>query len=262
MPKTIKKKVHNKPLDVSDIEEIQSIFSKVFEERRKAVLYAVGVIALIGVLGVGLTIRNTSKTDKASLLESQAIEAFYAAVSASDEESEENGDGYADALALFQKASDIKKSTISLFYIAESHLKTGEKDKAMEAYQRFISSYGNSTLTSAVRAKMAAIRMNDEDYTGALADIEGIRDDIVWSDTALIDIADIYERMGKADEAKRSLTELISSFPDSPWVLEAQNRIGKEAETSESTADEESNPADPEPAAPEQNTANPEPASN
>ncbi len=252
MPKTIKKKVRKKDVDVSDIEEIQSIFSKVFEERRKAVLYAVGLIAMIGIIGVGLTIYSTKQAEKALFLEGQAVESFYAAASASDEE-----EGYAKALELFQQANNIKKSETSLFYIAESYLKMGEQDKAIETYRKFINDYGRSTLASAVRAKIANIRMKNKDYTGALAEIENIKDDIIWSDTALIDIADIYDRMGKADEAKQALNELTTSFPDSPWVLEAKNRIGEEKEASESTSDETTNSAEP-----QSNSAEPEPISN
>ncbi len=256
MPKTIKKKTLTHSVGVGDIGEIQSIFSKVFEERRKAVLYAVGVIAMIGLLGGGLIIYNTNKAGKALLIEGQAIKAFYTAQE--NQSSQENENGYSNALKLFQEASDIKKTPISLFYIAESYLKIGEKNKAIEAYQRFLSSYGNSTLASAVRARVAAIRMDDGDYTGALAEMERIKDDVVWSDTALIDMADIYNRMGKADEAKSSLNELISSFPGSPWVLEARNIIGKEDENEGLTKGEATNSAGPELASPESKTALPE----
>jgi len=260
MPKTIKKKTLTHNVGVGDIEEIQSIFSKVFEERRKAVLYAVGVIAMIGLLGGGLVIYNTNKAGKALLIEGQAIKAFYTAAASNQENqgSQEGENAYSNALKLFQEASDIKKTPVSLFYIAESYLKIGEKDKAIEAYQRFLSSYGKSTLASAVRARVAAIRMDDGDYAGALAEMESIKDDVVWSDTALRDMADIYNRMGKADEAKSSLNELISSFPGSPWVLEAKNIIGKEDETSELTKDEATNSAKPELASPESKTASPE----
>ncbi|MBI5143284.1 MAG: tetratricopeptide repeat protein [Nitrospirae bacterium] len=217
------KKHDEKHGEVPDIEEIKSIFSQVYEDRKHAVLIALAAIGIVAVLGIGITYYRSSKAEKASNLESQALTAFYG----SEKNAARTADDYKKALGLFKDAAGSSETPVSLYYLGESQLKTGDKKQAMETFRRFISKFSGSTLASSVHIKMALMLAADGDSSGALKELELVKGDQIGADTALMETANIYDRMSKPDDAKKALRELVSSFPASPWLSEAKGRLGE-----------------------------------
>lgn len=226
MTRVIKKHAE-KHDDVPDIEEIKSIFSQVYEDRKHAVLIALAAIGIVAVLGIGITYYRSSKAEKSSTLESQALTAFYG----SEKNAARTADDYKKALGLFKDAASAAETPVSLYYLGESQLKTGEKKQAMETFKKFISKFSGSTLASSVHIKMALMLAADGDNSGALKELELVKGEQIGADTALVETANIYDKMNKPEDAKKALRELVSSFPASPWLAEAKGRLGEAPKT-------------------------------
>lgn len=216
MPPIIKKRVEAPKESVPDIQEIQSMFSQVFDERRHAVLVALGVIALMAALGIGVTVYRSNKQEKSAGLESQALQAFYDEAATKD---------YTKALSLFEEASAVKQTALASIYTAEANLKAGQTQKAVEGYQNYTSRYAGSILTPLARLRLALIDEEKGDSAKALSALESLKSDPVVGDTAAMEMARIYLKTSQKDKAETLLKEIESSSPKSVWADEAKRML-------------------------------------
>jgi len=234
MPKVIKKRIPKTEIEVAEISEIQSIFSKVFEERRKAVLSAVGIIVAVAVVGTAWTLLRFNQTEKAAELEGTAITTYYAAETTPEEERET---AYRKALDGFSAAAAVSETPTTMFYLAESHLKLGETDEAIKAFGDFLDTFPNTPLAPAVAARLAQLHHAAKRTDDALGSLQPVKNAVVGGDTALSDMARILESEGRSEEALGLLKTIVASHPDSPWAAEARAKV-EPPETESATATE------------------------
>jgi len=235
MPKTIKKRVPKKrDPETPEIEEIQSLFSKVFEERRKAVLTALAAIALIALVGVGLTMFQHRRTLRAAAMEAEGIAAFEKAARAEGEEAEAL---YREAIGKLEAAARLHETPSTLFYLAESHLKLGETGEAEAGYRALLDGFDDAPIAAAVAARLARIREAAGKGDEAEAILKPAADAVVGGDTALMDLVGIYDATNRKEEAEGLLRELVTAFPGSPWAADARARIEEEASPAAPTKD-------------------------
>ncbi len=213
MAYTIKKKVKKTEAELPDIEEVRSLFSKVFEERRQAVLGALGVIAVIVVLGIAITVFRSGRIEDSTELENKALAAFYDPGALAD--------NYAETLELFKKAEAVRSSALAQIYKAEAYLKSGQTDLAKETYSRFVTREPDAPLASAARLKLALIAVADGKTDEAVGEMESLAQDVMVGDTALYHLSVLYEGMGQNDKKLEVLKTLAAQFPKSPWAPEA-----------------------------------------
>ena len=213
MAYTIKKKVKKAAGEGPDIEEVRSLFSKVFEERRQAVLGALGVIAVVAVLGIAITVFRSGRIKDSTELENKALAAFYDPAALTD--------NYAQTLELFKKAEAVRSSALAQIYTAEAYLKSGQTGLAKETYNRFVSRKPDAPLASAARLKLALMAGADGQKDVAVQELESLQKDVMVGDTALYHLSVLYDNMGQNDKKLEVLKTLAAQFPKSPWAPEA-----------------------------------------
>jgi len=213
MPYTIKKKVRKTQTPAADIEEVRNIFSQVFEEKRKGVLWAVGIIVAVAVLGMGVTGYRAHRLEKAVDLQNQALAAFYDTANPSDR--------YERALDLFQEAESIRPTTLSRVYTAETYLKSGQAKEAEAVYEKYLSGHADEPIASAVRLKVALLKVAEGNRDAAIQGLEALQQDTVVGDTALHELSVLYAEAGEEGKRMAALKTLVGQFPDSVWAPEA-----------------------------------------
>ena len=238
MAYTIKKKVRKTAVEAPDIEEVRSLFSKVFEERRQAVLGALGVIAVVAILGVSLTVYRSSRLSNSTELENKALAAFYDPSAASD--------NYAQALELLKQADAVSSSALAQIYTAEAYLKSGRADEAQETYRKFVSRELEAPMASAARLKLALLTASGGKKEEAVRELEALQKDLMVGDTALYHLSVLHEEMGQNDKKLEVLKTLAAQFPKSPWAPEAIRFVEESsANTSETAGPAESGGPEP-----------------
>lgn len=137
-----------------------------------------------------------------------------------------------EAIALYQRVVDEYPRTptapIAQFSLGNAYLQANELASAIEAYNRFISTYGsNVSLLGLVQQKLGYTYLLKGDLDqaakaySAILDIPGAMN----RDYALFEVARLEENRSKPDEALKRYQDLIKTYPNSPLTSEAAMRV-------------------------------------
>lgn len=137
-----------------------------------------------------------------------------------------------EAIALYQRVVDEYPRTptapIAQFSLGNAYLQSNELASAIEAYNRFISTYGsNVSLLGLVQQKLGYTYLLKGDLDqaakaySAILDIPGAMN----RDYALFEVARLEETRSKPDEALKRYQDLMKTYPNSPLTSEAAMRV-------------------------------------
>ncbi len=137
-----------------------------------------------------------------------------------------------EAIALYQKVVSEYPRTptapLAQFSLGNAYLQSNDLGSAIEAYNRFISTYGaNVSLLGLVQQKLgyAYLLKGDLDQAAkaylAILDIPGAMN----RDYALFEVARLEENRSKPDAAVAHYQDLIKTYPSSPLTSEAAMRV-------------------------------------
>jgi len=226
MPKAIKKRIPKKTAYAeSEVKERISTLRDTLRERQKtAIKIGAGIlVVIIAVAGFFIYSHNAGK--KAQGYEYQAYKIFYSADRSplADKEGQ-----YKKALEMFNKAHEIRKSPVSLFYIAACYYELGKYDDALKTLKDFTQKYsGEKRFIPLAYQKMSSVYIKKGDMNEALKTL-----DVLYAlpgdtlkDLALLESGKLLEKQGKPDEAKKKYEELTKKFPSSPYKDEAAAKL-------------------------------------
>jgi len=226
MPKAIKKKIPKKTADAeTEVKERISTLRDTLRERQKtAIKIGAGIlVVIIAVAGFFIYSHNAGK--KAQGYEYQAYKIFYSADRSplADKEGQ-----YKKALEMFNNAHEIRKSPVSLFYIAACYYELGKYDDALKTLKNFTQKYsGEKRFIPLAYQKMASVYIKKGDMNEALKTLDtlyALPDDTL-KDLALLESGKLLDKQGKPDEAKKKYEELTKKFPSSPYKDEAAAKL-------------------------------------
>jgi len=226
MPKAIKKKIPKKTADAeTEVKERISTLRDTLRERQKtAIKIGAGIlVVIIAVAGFFIYSHNAGK--KAQGYEYQAYKIFYSADRSplADKEGQ-----YKKALEMFNNAHEIRKSPVSLFYIAACYYELGKYDDALKTLKDFTQKYsGEKRFIPLAYQKMASVYIRKGDMNEALKTLDtlyALPGDTL-KDLALLESGKLLEKQGKPDEAKKKYDELTKKFPSSPYKDEAAAKL-------------------------------------
>lgn len=231
MPKAIKKKIPKKAADTeAEVKDRLSTLKKTIKERQKSVLrYGALVIAVIIAVS-GFLLYDYSSRKKAGTLAYEAYKSYY---NLYQKQPVTRVDQYNNALDLFKRSYDIRKSPTVLLYIANCYYELGRYDDALKTLKDFTQRYSaEERLVPLVYEKMAMAYVKKGDTKEAMKSLEtlyNLKGDI-YKDFALIEYAKLLEKEGKTEEAKKKYKELSEKFPNSPFKAEAEAKLSEKKE--------------------------------
>ncbi len=227
MPKAIKKKI-TKPVKAEEgVRNILHDSKEFIVERQKILFPAILALVIVALAVAGFFFYRSNLTQRAAALEYEGYRIYYGLY---QKQPFPRGENYQQALEKFQKAYRTRKSPFSLFYIASCYYDMGKYDEALKSLgelnerfpddERFVplSYYKMAVITLKKGDKDAALKLLDTIYhykTGS------------FKDMALVESARILESMGKMEEAANKYKELVKNFPGSPFIQEAQSKLGQ-----------------------------------
>lgn len=228
MPKPIKKKIVKKT--TPEI-EVKGIISRLKESagKKKGVFMAItGAIVISAAVITGFFIYNNTLKNKAEKLEYEAYKIYYGLYQKQPVIKEEQ---YKKAADMFKKAYDTKKSPVPLFYISNCYYEMGKHEDALNTLKELNQNFPDDERfvpLSYYKMALVSLKKGSNDEALKFLDILYKYKTGTYKDLSLMESGKILEAMGRAEDAKKKYEELTKNFPGSPFVEEAQAKIGKE----------------------------------
>lgn len=220
MPK-IKKKAKSLMQTEEEIKSIAHNVSDYLHVYQKQFSIAIAVIVLALAATLIYTIVRSSNEKKASQMLSAAYDA-----------SNPGGGAPANHPQALQRYQDIVKQyggtlngAIAQFYIGNTYVQMGQTEAAIKEYESFISKYsGEKFLLGLVYQRMgyAYLAMGRQDEA---VKAFGQAESIAGTGPATLELARLYERAGKIQEAQKRYKDISEKLPSSAWAMEARKNI-------------------------------------
>ncbi len=205
-------------------EEIRSIahsVADIYRSYQKQFTAALTVIAVAAVVMIGYALVSANKEKQAD----QLLEAAY--------QSAEPGGGmpanYPLALQRFQDVVKQYGGTVSgavaQYSIGNTYAQMGQYEQAVKEYERFAQQFGKERFLLPFvyqrlgYAYLALGRQDDAVKAFSKAEADG------GPGPATVELARIYDREGKADEAQKKYKEVSEKLASTSWAIEARTKL-------------------------------------
>ena len=235
MPKIIKKKVaEKKTVQKDEVKGFALDALDAVKERQKQFIIVGVVVAAILALYITFSMYSSYIEADAVNIENKANSYYYSEVvegSMSDEERLKK------ALEIYKESVDIKVTRTALYNLGNTYYRLGDYANAIKQYDLFVNKFsGNAEMLALVYQKIAAsyIRSGQKDKAlEALRKLAKVGSGI-FKDTALVLEARYLESAGDTEKSLEKYLELAAEFPGSVWIGEAASKIpAPKAETKE-----------------------------
>jgi len=231
MPKPIKKKTVKKKKDSEDeVREKLTGLRDTLQQRQKDFIKYIVIALIILIIIGGYMIYSRQAGSKAYQLRQEASMIYHGPDRTGQAPA---GEKYQRALELFQESYEIRKSPITLLYIAACFDQLGKNNEALEALKNFVRKYPQEEkLLPLAYQKMVSVYKKQGKLNEALETLNtlsGYKGDI-YKDLALMESGKILEQMGKPDEAQKKYQELVTKYPNSPFIEEALSKLSDKKE--------------------------------
>jgi len=114
-------------------------------------------------------------------------------------------------------------------YIASFDSGRGNYAEARKLLEKFVNDKPDHLLWVGARYSLYQLRIESGESQQVANELnqEIVKSDpVLPTDTLLALLAHAYDAQGKADKTKEAYRRIVTEFPDSPYALEAQRRIG------------------------------------
>ena len=187
------------------------------------------LLLLMGMGLWGLFWYEEQNASKAQELEREATLRLFTRPST---DSQKTANNLKEAIALYKRILEEYPRTptapLVQFSLGNAYLQSNEVDSAIEAYQRFTSTYAsNTSLLGLVYQKLGYAFLLKKDLDQAAKAYSSILDlpGAMNRDYALFEVARLEENRSKPDEALKHYQELMKTYPNSPLTSESAVRV-------------------------------------
>ncbi|MGE5301311.1 MAG: tetratricopeptide repeat protein [Acidobacteriota bacterium] len=228
MPRAIKKKSSKKNAgsETEVVDKLADIRDQLKAKQKTVLTYGI-IAALVVVAVAGILFYRYNEGEKSQQLEYEAYKIYYNEYQKQPAAGQEH---FRKALDLFQQAYRKRKSARVLFYIASSYSELGKYDEALKSLDELIKDYpSDKDILPLAYQKIADIQLRKGDKDAALKTLNTLYLSAgnIFKDRALVESARILDSEGKKEEALAKYKELAEKFKDSPYLAEAEAKIGE-----------------------------------
>jgi len=220
------------------VDEVGSLTTKARENQRFLYTVTLGIVAL-ALIGYGLYFYRTNR-------EHQGQDALAAAIEAVDSpliqagvpnptakfKTEDERNARADVMFrdIQKKYSGTNAADVANLYLARIAAAKNDIAGARKLLEAFVAEHPKHLLVGAARYSLYQLRIENGEapkVVGELnAELTKAQDQVLPPDAMLSLLSDAYEAQGNTELAKDSLRKIIRQYPDSPYALDAQRRVG------------------------------------
>jgi tetratricopeptide (TPR) repeat protein len=127
------------------------------------------------------------------------------------------------------KYSGTDANDVAGLYLARIAASRGDTQTARRELEAFIGDHKNNVLVGTARFSLYQIRLENGEATQVAAELEGEMrksDPALPADATLALLAEAYEVQGNAAKSLEAYRRIATEYPESPYAIEAQRRIG------------------------------------
>jgi tetratricopeptide (TPR) repeat protein len=220
MPK-IKKKAKALMQPEDEIKSIAHHASEYYQVYQKQFNVAIAVIVLALAVTLIYSFIRSSNEKKASQMMSAAYDAY-----------DPGGGAPANYPQALQRFQDIVKQyggtlngAIAQFSIGNTYVHMGQPEAALKEYEAFINKYSDEKFPLGLvyqRIGYAYLAMGKQDEAVKAFDHA---EAVAGTGPATLELARLYERAGKSQEALKRYKDISDNLPSSAWAMEARKKI-------------------------------------
>ena len=220
------------------VDEVGSLTTRAKENQRLLVTITAAVVVL-AVLGYGIYFYGSNREQKAQAALGTAITAIdsplvQAGTPNPDAKYKTEPERTAAAETLFRDVqknfSGTKAADVANIYLARIDASKGDVTTARKLLSDFISSHPKHLLVGAARYSLYQLRIANGEAPQVTielnAELAKTTDQTLPPDTLLALLAQSYDAQGNSEKSKDTYRRIATQFPDSPYAIDAQRRVG------------------------------------
>jgi len=127
------------------------------------------------------------------------------------------------------KYSGTDAADVADLYVARFDATKGDVATARRLLQQFISDHPNHVLVGSARFSLYQLRIENGEAGAVANELQAEinkTNPVLPADTLLVLLAHAYDAQGNGVKSKEAYKRITTEYPDSPYALEAQRRIG------------------------------------
>jgi TolA-binding protein len=127
------------------------------------------------------------------------------------------------------KFSSSHASDIAGLYLARIAAGKGDTKTARANLERFIDDHEDRVLAGAARFSLYQIRIESGEAAQVVTELDAELkkpEPVLPGDSLLVLLAQAYEQQGNAEKSRETYKRITSEFPESPYAMDAQRRVG------------------------------------
>jgi tetratricopeptide (TPR) repeat protein len=220
------------------VDEVGSLTGRARENQKFLILITVAVVA-IAVTAYGIYLYRGNREHKAQDALSNAIATIDAPLiqpGAPNPQAKFRTDQErsASAEAMFRdvqkKYSGTDASDVANLYLARIAASRNDIAAARKLLQDFVAEHPRHLLVGAARYSLYELRINNGEAAQVAnemnQELAKTENQALPPDTMLAVLAHAYDMQGNAEKSKETYRRIITEFPDSPYAIDAQRRVG------------------------------------
>ena len=223
------------------VDEIGALSSKARDNQRLLLLLGAGLLA-VAVIVYGFFFYRSNREDKAQEALAVAIETFDAPVGAVPPEQQATQTGprfktEAEKTAVAEKQfkelqdkySGTDAADVAGLYLARMAAARGDVKTAKPLLETFVKEQKDHMLAGAARFSLYQMRIEGGEAATVAVELNAElakTDPVLPGDSLLVLLAQAYETQGDAAKSLEAYRRITTEFPESPYAVEAQRRVG------------------------------------
>lgn len=222
------------------VDEVGSLTTRAKENQRLLVAIT-AVVVVLAVIGYGIYFYGSNREQKAqaalgdaiTTIDSPLIQAG-APTPNPDAKFKTEQERTAAAETKFHDVqknySGTKAADVANIYLARISASKGDVATARKLLSDFISDHPKHLLVGAARFSLYQLRIANGEAPQVTielnAELAKTADQVLPPDTLLSLLAQAYDAQGNSEKSKETYRRIATQFPDSPYAVDAQRRVG------------------------------------
>lgn len=224
------------------VDEIGTLSVKARQNQRLLLMLAIGVVA-VAVIAYGISFYRANREDKAQDALAIAIETLDSplipATPQPGQPTPPNAKFHTEAertAAAEKQFKDVESqysgsdaSDVAGLYLGRIAVGRGDYKTARTYLEKFVSSQPKNVLASSARYSLYQLRIENGEAAQVASELSQEvkkEETVLPKDALLVLLAHAYDAQGNPDKTKEAYRQITTEFPDSPYALEAQRRVG------------------------------------
>ncbi|HEX7136743.1 MAG TPA: tetratricopeptide repeat protein [Vicinamibacterales bacterium] len=220
------------------VDEVGSLTTRAKENQRLLYIITAAVV-ILAVVGYGVYFYGSNREQKAQAALGTAITAIdsplvQAGVPNPDAKYKTEQERIGASEAMFRDVqknySGTKAADVANIYLARIAASKGDTATARKLLSDFISDHPKHLLVGAARFSLYQLRIGNGEAPQVTielnAELAKTTDQVLPPDTLLALLAQSYDAQGNSEKSKDTYRRIATQYPDSPYAIDAQRRVG------------------------------------